>query len=160
MGLNTRDVTAGMKELRAYPNRLERKCRTLCERLAMLGATRASLDLSHVPYTGSGDFNVRVERRDGGYAVIADGAEVLFLEFGAGIKMGYGHPQDAQFGMGPGTYPIPPGKGHWDDENGWWLPKEKGGGHTYGNPPGMGMYNASQDMRRELERIAREVFAE
>ena len=156
--LNVNSVDRAIRSVNAYKNGLEAKCRKIAQRAAMLGATRAVISYSRAFYTGPVDVNVTVEKRDKGYAIIADGETVLFLEFGAGVTMGYGHPQNAQFGMGPGTYPD--GKGHWNDPKGWWLPKAKGGGHTCGNPPTMGMYNAAQDIRRELTEIAREVFAE
>ena len=81
---------------------------------------------------------------------------MLFVEFGSGIKYGSGHPENAEYGMGPGTYPN--GKGHWDDPHGWYLPKDKGGGHTYGNPPTMAMYDARKTIEQDLVRIVREVF--
>ena len=53
--------------------------------------------------------------------------------------------------MGPGTYPE--GKGHWNDPKGWWLPKEKGGEHTYGNPPAAPMYDAVKTIEQKLLQI-------
>lgn len=122
-----------------------------------MGAVTASLGFSRTFYTGPSDISVEVEDRGNNtYAIVAGGETVLFAEFGTGITMGYGHPLAGQFGMGPGTYP---GKGHWSDPNGWYLPKEKGGGHTYGNPPSCAMYDAAQNVKAEVERVAREVFA-
>ena len=90
---------------------------------------------------------------ENGYTVRASGEDVLFIEFGAGARYGYGHPEAAENGMGPGTYP---GKGHWDDPNGWTIPN---GQHTYGNRPGMPMYNAVKTIEQQIEQIVREVFA-
>lgn len=84
---------------------------------------------------------------------------MLFIEFGSGDTYGHGHPQNAEFGMGPGTYSEGPnGKGHWKDPNGWWIPKSAGGGHTYGNPPAMVMYRTARELEREIQTIAEEVF--
>ena len=103
--------------------------------------------------------NVTIEQRgENACAVVATGEATLFIEFGSGYMMGYGHPEPQ--GYGPGTWSDGPnGKGHWDDPNGWYLPKEKGGGKSYGNPPAGAMYSAVKEIELEFERVAREVFS-
>jgi hypothetical protein len=90
-----------------------------------------------------------MEKRDGGYAVMANGQAVLFIEFGSGL-IGFGHPEP--HGMGPGTYP---GKGHWNDPNGWYYAHGK---KSHGNPPNMPMYTTVKELEQELERMVKEVF--
>lgn len=143
-------------ELKTYQRWQKEKAAELAQRLATLGATVASLRFSRAAYTGMRDANVSVEAIPDGYAVKANGESVLFIEFGSGVTYGSGHPEAKEFGMGPGTYPD--GKGHWDDPNGWYLPKEKGGSHTYGNPPAMPMYEARKAIEQELPKIVKEVF--
>ena len=143
-------------ELMVYRKWQEEKARELAERLAALGATVASIRFSRAVYTGKKDVEVTVEELPNGYKVKADGESVLFIEFGSGVTYGYGHPEAGEFGMGPGTYPD--GKGHWDDPKGWYLPKSAGGGHTFGNPPAMPMYEARKAIEQELPRIDKEVF--
>ena len=143
-------------ELMVYRKWQEEKARELAERLAALGATVASVRFSRAVYTGKKDVEVTVEGLPNGYKVKADGESVLFIEFGSGVTYGYGHPEAGEFGMGPGTYPD--GKGHWDDPKGWYLPKSAGGGHTFGNPPAMPMYEARKAIEQELPRIVKEVF--
>ena len=143
-------------ELTVYWKWQEEKARELAERLAALGATVASIRFSRAVYTGKKDVEVTVEELTNGYKVKADGESVLFIEFGAGVTYGYGHPEAGEFGMGPGTYPD--GKGHWNDPKGWYLPKSAGGGHTFGNPPAMPMYEARKAIEQELPRIVKEVF--
>lgn len=143
-------------ELTVYRKWQEEKARELAERLASLGATVASIRFSRAVYTGKKDVDVTVEELPNGYKVKADGESVLFIEFGSGVTYGYGHPEAGEFGMGPGTYPD--GKGHWDDPKGWYLPKSAGGGHTFGNPPAMPMYEARKAIEQELPRIVKEVF--
>ena len=144
------------KAVREYKQWQKEKTDELTRRLAMLGATTASLRFSRAIYTGPKDAVITVEEIDNGYVVKAEGECVLFVEFGSGVKYGSGHPENAEYGMGPGTYPN--GKGHWDDPHGWYLPKDKGGGHTYGNPPTMAMYDARKTIEQDLVRIVREVF--
>lgn len=143
-------------ELQEYRRWQSEKAQELAQRLAMLGASVASIGFSRAVYSGMRDANVSVVAIPGGYAVKADGESVLFIEFGSGVTYGSGHPEAGQFGMGPGTYPD--GKGHWDDPKGWWIPKSHGGGHTYGNPPAMPMYEARKTIEQELPRIVKEVF--
>lgn len=144
-------------QLHNFADSMDRRVQELCRRLAMMGATSVSLGFARAIYTGDMDTSVYVEEvSPTNYKIVAAGQTVLFAEFGAGVTYGGGHPQAAQFGFGPGTYP---GQTHAMTGNGWYLPKAKGGGHTYGNPPNMPMYNTAQDLKREIERVAREVFS-
>ena len=143
-------VSRAQRRLDEYFADLIEKANTVCERLATIGAVRASLDFSRAIYNGTNDVTVSVEPIDNGYAIHARGNAVLFIEFGAGATYGYGHPEPE--GYGPGTYP---GKGHWDNPNGWWYGNHE---HSYGNPPAQAMYNAKRDVLAEVQRIADEVF--
>ena len=107
-------VSRAQRRLDEYFADLIEKANTVCERLATIGAVRASLDFSRAIYNGTNDVAVTVEPISNGYAIHARGNAVLFIEFGSGASYGYGHPEPE--GYGPGTYP---GKGHWDDPNGW-----------------------------------------
>lgn len=156
--------TSGINELlhgaREYQKWLEQKTDELARRLADMGAVKASLGFSRAVYTGIEDHEITVEPKGANcYEVRASGETVLFVEFGTGL-IGGGHPE--AHGMIPGSYSDTIGKGHWDDPNGWWLPREKNGGHsqhTYGNPPNAPMYNTVKELEQELARVAREVFA-
>ena len=143
-------------ELKEY-QRWQNDCaKELARRLAELGKSVASIRFEQSSYKGMMDANVSVVAIPDGYKVVANGESVLFIEFGAGIKYGYGHPEANEFGMGPGTYTSE--KGNWEKEKGWYIPKDKGGGHTYGNPPAMPMYEARKAIEQELPRIVKEVF--
>ena len=150
--LSDESIKHGIRELREYKRWVEDKETELRMRLAQLGATVASIQFSRAIYNGSKDVTVRVDATGSVAVIYAEGESVAFIEFGSGIKYGYGHPQAGEHGVGPGTYP---GKGHWDNPKGWWYGHGK---HSYGNPPAMAMYDAVQTMTEELTRIAREVF--
>ena len=153
-GLSQENVTSAIREVRKYQAWVLEKETELRSRLASLGATVASIQFSRAIYNGTNDVSVRVDDTGSVAVIYAEGESVAFIEFGAGITYGSGHPQADEFGVGPGTYPE--GKGHWDNPKGWWYAR---GQHTYGNPPAMAMYNAVQAMTEEVTRIAREVFA-
>ena len=144
-------------KLEEYQRWQQERAKELAERLAVLGGTVASIRFKRSFYKGMMDATVSVVAIPDGYKVVANGESVLFIEFGTGIKHGYGHPEAQEFGMGPGTYPD--GEGHWDDPDGWYLPKSAGGGHTYGNPPAMPMYEARKQIMQELPAIVKEVFS-
>lgn len=151
--MSPKGVARAASELREYAAWVERKENELRVRLASLGATVASIQFSRAIYSGTNDVSVRVDDTGSVAVIYAEGESVAFIEFGAGDKHGWGHPQAGELGMGPGTYPD--AKGHWDDPNGWWYAH---GQHTYGNPPAMAMYKAVQAMAEELTTIAKEVF--
>ena len=159
-------IDSAIKQLEDYEKRLDQKAKELCERLAQMGALYAEWNFSGVLYAGDIDCHVDVQQLNPNtYAVIAYGETVLLLEFGAGVRHGYGHPKANELGMGPGTYP---GQKHAMDPKGWWFPyagnTERGPNssagymHTYGNAPGMAMYNAGKDLKNEILQVAREVF--
>jgi hypothetical protein len=151
--LSTKGINQAIKELKLYKAWVLQKEEELRIRLATLGATVASIKFSGAKYDGVKDVTVRVDDTGSVAVIYAEGEAVAFIEFGTGITYGYGHPQAAQFGVGPGTYPE--GKGNWNKPKGWWYGKRQ---HTYGNPPAMAMYDAVQAMTVDLTRIAREVF--
>lgn len=154
--LSEQSIDNAIKELRRYSEWMARKEEELRSRLAMLGATVASIRFSRAIYNGDNDVTVDVE--DNGHVAVikASGEAVAFIEFGSGIKHGYGHPQAGEFGFGPGTWSDgDEGKGHWDNEHGWWYGS---GQHSYGNPPAMAMYSAVQEITENVTRIAQEVF--
>ena len=154
--LSTDGIDKLVKQLNDFKEWQKQKATELSERLAEYGADVARVKFAAGSHLGIRDEKVTVEPIRNGYVVKADGKSVLFLEFGAGITYGFGHPEAQEHRMGPGTYPD--GKGHWNDPNGWWLPKSAGGGHTYGNPPTMAMYEARKRIEIDLPRIVREVF--
>jgi len=151
--LSNESIGNAIKEVRKYQKWVATKEAELRSRLAMLGATVASIQFSRAIYNGSNDVTVRVDNTGSVAVIYAEGETVAFIEFGAGATYGYGHPQAGQFGVGPGTYPD--GKGHWDNPKGWWYGS---GQHSYGNPPAMAMYSAVQEITENITKIAREVF--
>lgn len=157
IGLSSRSIQAAINEMEAYKNSIDTKMNLLCRRLAEMGAVKVSIGYARAIYSGDKHISVSVEQTPTGYAIVASGESVLFVEFGAGAKYGHGHPQNSEFGMGPGTYPSD--KGHWNDPKGWYIPKAHGGGHTYGNPPSAVMYETAKDLREAILNAAREVFS-
>ena len=155
--LSDKSINSAIKELRQYSAWIQSKEAELRSRLAMLGATVASIRFTRAIYNGSNDVSVRVDDTGSVAVIYAEGESVAFIEFGSGKKHGYGHPEAGKFGFGPGTWSDgPDGKGHWDDPSGWWYGHGK---HSFGNPPAMAMYTAVKEITENVTRIAKEVFS-
>lgn len=152
------NLDKAIREVNSYAMKLEEKSKQIVERLASLGATNMSLEFARA-IIDENDVQVSAEWiNDTTMVIKATGTQVAFIEFGAGIRYGNGHPQNSEFGTGAGTYPN--GKGHWDDPNGWWYTDESGvSHHSYGNPPNMPMYNTARLLEQQVEQIVREVFS-
>lgn len=152
-----------ISQIESYQKSLPKKVDMLLERLATLGAFRARIDFSNAMYAGDNDVEISVEKIEDGYQILASGKSVLFIEFGTGV-INPEHPQAADFGYLHGTY----GKGKGANPNGWVYVGQQGNAgrpvrdgvyRTKGNPPARAMWNASKEMRQEIEKIAKEVFA-
>lgn len=154
---NGKSIDKAIEKLEQYKNRIARKETEMLNRLSMLGASVASLGFRRAIYSGKNDVNIRVEIVGNVATIYAEGEAVGFIEFGTGARYGHGHPQNGEFGVGPGTWSTSAdGKGHWDDPKGWWYGS---GQHTYGNPPAMAMYGAVQTVAEQIATIAREVWS-
>lgn len=154
--LTNKSVGKAVRDVQKYHAWVVRKEAELREKLALRGATVASIRFARAIYSGSNDVTVRVDNTGSVAVIYAEGTAVAFIEFGTGAKYGYGHPQAGKLGVGPGTYSDgPDGKGHWRDPNGWWFGSSQ---HTYGNPPAMAMYAAVQEIAQSVTEIAMEVF--
>lgn len=161
--LSTDSITQALREIRKFNrNEANKKMDLLCKRLAEIGADTAQIEFAWSEYEGpNDDVNVVVEQMENGYKIVASGEAVAFIEFGAGATYGHGYPVNET--KVPPNIPVPGswstdptvGKGHWNDPKGWYYAH---GQRTLGNPPAMAMWYAREEMRRQIEQIAREVF--
>ena len=156
--LNSRSISAAIKEVRAYKAWVERKTRELTAKLVELGAKEAKVRFSGAQYDGNNDAAVSVESVPGGYKIVAIGGSVFFIEFGAGVLYN---------GSEPYPEPRPPGvvgigeygKG-FGKRKAWGFYDERGElVITHGTLAEMPMLHAGRTMRQNVEKIAREVFA-
>lgn len=161
-----------LKGVQEYKKWIQRKTDELARRLAIYGYDISFNILADHIFSGESVGSLKVTRKgDGQYLVSAQSEAILFIEFGAGLQGG-GHENPVALTgekFGPGTYP---GKGHWNDPNGWWYETDdpklivkrskktgKGYGHSYGNKPHAPMYTAVKTLNQELEQIVQEVFS-
>jgi len=87
------------------------------------------------------------------------GEDLLFIEFGAGIRFNNGntHPFAKDYGYGVGTYP---GQTHAYDPNGWYYRVGGNLHHSYGTEATMPVYKAYMTMQEKATEIAQRIFNE
>lgn len=157
LSLSVDSIDNAIAELKAFRDSLEGKKDKLLEELAKIGVKEASLRFTTAMYDGVNDSSVSLETTKGGYAIVAKGHAVAFIEFGAGVyhNTGEPYPNPRPDGIvGIGEY----GKGY-GKRQAWGFKDESGElVITHGNPAAMPMWYASEEMRSKIQKIAREVF--
>ena len=157
MRLSPASIDNAIKELRSFRDSIDDKKDKLTEALARIGVQEASVRFTTAMYDGINDSSVTLEPSNGGYAIVAEGRAVCFIEFGAGVYYNTGdpHPNPRPEGIvGIGEY----GKGY-GKRQAWGYKNESGElVVTHGNPAAMPMWYASEEMRNNILKIAREVF--
>lgn len=155
--LSAESIDNAIKELEAFRKSIEAKKDELLEKLGEIGVKEASVRFTTAMYDGVNDSAVTLESTADGYAIVAEGAAVAFIEFGSGVyhNPSEPYPNDRPAGIvGIGEY----GKGY-GKRQAWGFRDEAGElVITHGNPAAMPMWYASEEMRSEIKRIAREVF--
>lgn len=164
-GLNTKDIDRAIREVKQYKNDLLNKEKRILEKLSYIGVKEASVRFTTAMYDGINDSSVSLETTKNGYAVVASGQAVAFIEFGSGVyhNSGEPYPNPRPEGIvGIGEYGQGKGK-----RRAWYYKGEPGTNgevqpsgvvKTRGNPAAMPMWYATEEMRRSILQIAREVF--
>lgn len=157
MGLSTSSIDEAIEQLRSYRNSIDVKKDKLLERLGEIGVREASVRFTTAMYDGVNDSSVSLTANQNGYAIVAEGRAVAFIEFGAGVyhNSGEPYPNPRPEGIvGIGEY----GKGY-GKRQAWGFKDDSGElVITHGNPAAMPMWYASEEMRSKITKIAREVF--
>lgn len=172
-GLSVKEVQNAIKEIKAYQNDLTRKCEELCRRL-----TAEGIQIAH-GYIGDSGFGKYIRlgseitpEQAGCKAVLymEDSTKIksewktkegvksavispsLMIEFGSGQKAEnpVGIP-----GVGTGTFP---GGTHGNDPGWYYMDLEGNWHYLTGISPKMPMYHTAEELRRRVQKIAKEVF--
>lgn len=141
--------------LQKYADSLPKKAETLVRNLGNYGWDRA---LEHLDHVDTGDtFNSVYFDQNGNDGVLTAGGAAVWIEFGTGVLANASskdHPKRSDVGaVSWGEYGHGLGKGRW-----WFINKDGEKRWTEGITMNPFMYQASQDMRREIERMAKEAF--
>lgn len=157
LSLSTESIENAIKELTAYRKSIPNKRDKLLEGLSRIGVQEASVRFTTAMYDGINDSSVTLESTHNGYAIVAAGTAVAFIEFGTGVyhNPGEPYPNARPDGIvGIGEY----GKGY-GKRKAWGFRDDTGElVVTHGSPAAMPMWYASEEMRSEIRQIAKEVF--
>ena len=155
--LDKQDIDRAIKELNAYKQEFLRKEKQLLEGLANIGIKEASVRFTTAMYDGVNDVSVRLDTTKNGYAIVAEGQAVAFIEFGAGVyhNTGEPYPNPRPNGIvGIGEYGKGKGK-----RKAWGYVSDDGNVViTRGNPAAMPMWYASEEIKNSVLRVVREVW--
>lgn len=157
-------IAMAVQKVNAYAEKVMRLKEELPKALAEFGVTEAQAHYGVGTYDIllSGQFSqpnivVSAQQRDNGWAVVANGKEVCFVEFGAGVFYTGG---ESYLGTRPpgivgiGQY----GKGH-GKQNAWGFKDENGEVYiTQGTPANNTMYFTAKAMRERIEETARRIL--
>ena len=154
---DSKSINEAIQLIDKYKRDFEAKEKEFVRRLAEIGVRVARSGFAIADYDGANDVVVSMDQTTNGYAVVASGETVGFIEFGTGVR----HPEWDNTGMDytppkHGTY----GKGQGKNPHGWWFKPNEGGRarHTYGNPPAEAMLTARNEIIDRAIQIAREVW--
>lgn len=169
IGLNSASIKQAIKELEAYKKWVDTKTKELTKRLAEIGLEEASIKFMTAWRETPTIVSCSIVPTDNGYKITAQGDDVCFIEFGAGVHF---NGTDSYPGTRPptisniGEY----GKGH-GKEDSWIMPNEygspvtrngkvvPGASWTNGTPASAPMWTASETIKKQLSQIAKEVFS-
>lgn len=151
---------AAIKEIKAYKRWVHEKSIELCKRLAEIGLSVAQIYF--IPSNGNNDVSLSVEPLNNGYLLKANGEDVCFMEFGAGVTAGLGY-DTSQI-----TPPVDIKPDSWSAAHNGQFHRTGGYPHGYwfyqgqlynSIVPQMGMYHAVREITQRIEQVASEVFA-
>lgn len=153
---DTKNIDQAIKYIELYKTKVKRAEERILKRLESYGATKASI------YFNSAITHYTQERpqitstiNGNTLTISASGYEVCFIEFGAGVRYGYGYRGERPPGIvGIGEYGLGGGK----NPRGWWFSKDGQSHHTFGNPPAEAMYKTVQDLAENIIDVVREEF--
>lgn len=155
--LSEQGIEKAIAEHKSFKEEFLKKEKRLLEGLGEIGLKEASVRFTTAMYDGTNDVSVQLNETDKGYAIVAEGKAVAFIEFGAGVYHNTGEP-----------YPNPRPTGIVGiGEYGQGKGKRKAWGYknendelviTRGNPAAMPMWYASEEIKSSVLRVVREVF--
>lgn len=158
--LTPQSIAAALAEVNSYRNSIKTKVMMLARKLADYGQQSAQASFDGAQYDGSNrHVDVTVEEIDDGYAVIAKGEAVCFIEFGAGVHYNATN-RNYPLRIPEGVVDIGEYGFHHGRQDSWTFMDLGGRVTTHGNPPSLSMATASDEMRQKITEFAREVFCD
>lgn len=151
---DSKSIDNAISVIEKYRNNLKNTEDAIAKRLAEIGAQVVDQSYS---ITGEA-FTVHSEKTDNGYMIIAEGENVVFLEFGTGVLTeDYEHPNaEGLPDITPGSWSQTEGKGHFiPGVHEYWYHNRKKYSGTIAT---QGFYFAKKEMMTQVNQIATEEF--
>lgn len=158
-------IDAAIQKLQAIEEQMRNvKVAEFCRRLAEIGVDVTNVTYMGAAYDGTNDVSVRLDQRGNSYVISASGSSLGFIEFGTGIEYPLGEYAGQVGAPAHGTY------GQRRAANPPWLYRGSPGTNgspsgsrpglvwTRGNPPANAFPRAVEEIKSQIDSIAREVF--
>ena len=156
-------INDAIKQIQEYQRTLNDKCEMFVRRLAEVGIPIIDQNIDSAAGDSDKGHNTYIKINSfGSYSqaqLIVEGKDLLFIEFGAGVHYngnlgGSPHPKGEEMGYTIGSY----GKGQ--GKNDFWFYYADSGEvvMSHGTQSTMPVYKAGVEIRRQILKIAREVF--
>lgn len=161
--LNNRSLDKAIQQLREYQNSLNDKCTEFVRRLSEVGIPVIDENIASVQGDSDKSHNTYIKINSfGSYSqaeLICEGKDLLFIEFGSGVHYnghlgGSPHPEGEELGYTIGSY----GKGQ--GKNDFWFYYADTGEAvmSHGTQATMPVYKAGLEIKRQILKVAKEVF--
>lgn len=161
---DTQSIRKAVEELRRYKDDLHIKCDKFVERLAEVGVPIINENIAIAKGTSDKEHNIYIKVHSfdtySEAVLVVEGKDILFIEFGAGVYYNSPagtspHPLGKEKGYTIGSYGQGKGK-----QNTWFYYEESGElVMTHGTQATMPVYKAALEIKKDMLRIASEVFA-
>lgn len=155
--LDPSSIEKAIKQIEDYKKSLDTKLKELAERLCTIGVDIVKVSYLSGRREGNSNVDVYIEPTEKGCKLVAEGQDVCFLEFGAGVST-VDYEKDGQEGLPPiypGSWSSTEGTGQFAENGYWYYNGEK----LDGLMPKLGMYHASQIMQQKAIQEARKIFS-
>lgn len=160
---DSRGLDKAIQQIRQYQNGLNDKCTLFVRRLAEVGIPIIDENISKAQGDSDKNHNTYIKINSfGSYSqaeLICEGKDLLMIEFGSGVHFNgvagsSPHPKGNELGYTIGSY----GKGQ--GKNDFWFYYADSGEAvmSHGTKSTMPVYKAGIEIRRQVLKIAREVF--
>ena len=160
---DSRSLDKAIRRIRQYQNNLHDKCAEFVRRLAEVGIPIIDENISKAQGDSDKNHNTYIKINSfGSYSqaeLICEGKELLMIEFGSGVHFNGAagsspHPKGEELGYTIGSY----GKGQ--GKNDFWFYYADSGEAvmSHGTESTMPVYKAGLEIKKQVLKIAKEVF--
>lgn len=156
---DVKSVDNAIQKIQEYKNSLSEKIDRLVTELLKLGMEIIEYQYSTAePGFATLDYEVSCITNGDSSMIIAEGSDVVFLEFGAGVYTANYLGEVESSGLpviAPGSYSQTEGSGQFrPGHEYWWFGRRK----YEGLVPCLGFYHASKEIREQAVTIAKRIF--